>query len=153
MKNWYSKIVKDLSLIDDCILHFEGELELARKDLSLRGKTIEKHGAEMPGIVEHRFSQLQEIEAILEFLNINYRKIKHEKFKTYLERYNRELTSRDAEKYAEGDPDVVDMAVIVNTFALLRNKYLALTKGIDQKGWMLGHITKLRAAGLEDAEI
>lgn len=153
MINWYNTITKDLSMLSDCLEYFENELNEARKDLSLKGKTLEKHGSEMPGIVEHRFRQLQEIEAILEFLNINYRKIKHAKFKNFLEKYNRNLSSRDAEKYAEGDPDVVDMAVIVNDFALLRNKYHALTKGIDQKGWMLGHITKLRSAGLEDVEI
>ena len=153
MINWYNRIVSDLSLLDDCINYYENELEDARKELSIKGKTLEKHGSEIPGIVEHRFRQLQEIEGILEFLNINYRKIKHDKFRNYLEKYNRELTSRDAEKYAENDPDVIDMAVIVNNFALLRNKFLAISKGIDQKGWMLGHITKLRSAGLEDIEL
>lgn len=150
---WYRAIQGDISLIPDCIDHFMNELNDAREDLSLRGKTIEKHGSELPGIVEHRFNQLQEIEAILEFLNIEYKKVKTKVFRTYLESYNRQLTSRDADKFAEGDPEVVDMAVLVNEFALVRNKYHGLLKGIDQKGWMIGHITKLRAAGLEDTQI
>lgn len=153
MSKWYRLVVSDLSKIAVCIDHFEIEAEEARKELTLRGKSLEKHGADLPGIVENRFSQLQEIEAILEYLNIEYRKRKSIAFKKFLETYNKALSSRDAEKYSEGDVDVVNMALLINEFALVRNKFIALTKGLDQKSWMLGHIVKLRAAGLDDAQI
>ena len=45
----------------------------ARTEVKLKGN-VERAAAEMPGIVEHRFNQLQEIEAILEHLNIELRK-------------------------------------------------------------------------------
>jgi hypothetical protein len=96
---------------------------------------------------------LQVIEAILEFLNIELTKTRSAVFRKFLEAYNRQLSSRDAEKYTDGDPDVVAMAMLVNQFALIRNKYIALTKGIDQKSWQIGHITRLRCAGLEDSQI
>lgn len=153
MSKWYYSVSRDLSKLPDCIDYFEQELLDARKDLSVKGKSLEKHGSELPGIVEHRFGQLQEIEAILEYLNIEFRKVKSASFKKFLEAYQRQLSSRDADKYADGDVDVVNMAILVNEFALLRNRYLGLLKGIDQKGWMLGHITKLRAAGLDDAQV
>lgn len=153
MSNWFRIVTEDITKIPDCIEYFEAEAESARKDLSLKGKTIERHSAEMPGIVEHRFSQLQELEAILEFLNIEYRKVKTSAFKKFLEAYNRSLSSRDADRYADGDPDVIAMALLVNEFALVRNKFISITKGLDQKSWMIGHVTKLRTAGLEDVEI
>ena len=37
--------------------------------------------------------------------------------------------------------------------ALIRNKYLGIMKGIEAKNFMLGRITKLRAAGLEDVTL
>ena len=153
MSYWYRKVTRDLSELPDCIDHFELEYEDAKKELSLRGKSIERHGSELPGIVEHRFGQLQEIEAILEHLNIELRKKKNAAFRKYLEHYNKTLSSRDADKFADGDIDVVDMALIINEFALVRNKFLGVLKGIDSKGWMIGHITKLRAAGLDDVSI
>ena len=107
----------------------------------------------MPGIVEHRFNQLQQIEAILEYLNIEQRRLRSKTFVRFFENYNRALSSRDAEKYVDGDSDVVDMAKIINDFALLRNQWLGITKGLDQKQWQITNIVKLRVAGMEDADI
>jgi hypothetical protein len=45
------------------------------------------------------------------------------------------------------------MDSIVNEFALVRNKYLGLIKGIDIKQWQLSNVIKLRVAGMEDAEL
>jgi hypothetical protein len=127
-------------------------VETARKEIYIFG-SLEKASASLPGIVEHRFNQLQEIEAILEYLNIENRRLRSKTFKKFLENYNRALTSRDADKYVDGESDVVDMEKIINEFALLRNKWLGITKGLDQKQWQLTNIVKLRVAGMEDATI
>ena len=60
--------------IAECIA-YEEELEKARVECGLTGN-IEKNATKITGIVEHRFNQLQEIEAILEFPNIQLRKIR-----------------------------------------------------------------------------
>ena len=57
----------------------------------------------MPGIVEHRFNQLQEIEAILNYLNIELRRLRSSYFKKYLENYQRALSSRDVDRYVDGE--------------------------------------------------
>ena len=152
MAGWYSKVTRDISEIPNAILHFEKELLEARKECKLVGN-LEKACASLPGIVEHRFNQLQEIEAILNFLNIQHRKLRSTFFKKYLENYQRALSSRDVEKYVDGEQDVVDYEAIVNEFALLRNKWLGILKGLDQKQWQLTNITKLRVAGMEDASV
>ena len=107
----------------------------------------------MPGIVEYRFNQLQELEAILEYLNIEMRKIKTKHYKKYLEGYNKALSSRDADKYAEGEDEVIDQQHIVNEVALIRNKFIGLIKAIDAKQFQINNIVKLRAAGLEDVSL
>lgn len=154
MAGWYNKVSKDMSNLPDCIEHFEDELDHARgTDLMLKGKPIERLSAEMPGVVEQRYNQLQEIEAILEYLNSELRRIRSNAFRKYLEHYNRALTSRDAEKYVEGEADVVDMAMLVNEFALLRNKWIGLHKALETKNFQINNIVKLRTAGLDDATI
>ena len=107
----------------------------------------------MPGIVELRFSQLQEIEAILEYLNIELRRLRSQFFRKYLENYQRALSSRDCEKFVEGEDDVVSFEKIINEFALIRNKWLGIIKALDQKQWQITNIVKLRVAGMEDASI
>tara|TARA_B100000424_G_C22788472_1_gene423536 strand:+ start:321 stop:779 length:459 start_codon:yes stop_codon:yes gene_type:complete len=149
---WYNTISKDISKIPDAILFFNNEYDQARKECRIYGN-LEKASASLPGIVEHRFQQLQEIEAILEYLNIEKRKLRSQHFRKYLENYQRALSSRDVEKYVEGEADVVDFEKIVNEFALLRNRWLGITKGLDQKQWQLTNIVKLRVAGMEDATI
>ena len=149
---WYSEISKDISNIPDAVEYFEAELQEARKEVRLHGN-VERASAQMPGIVEQRFSQLQEIEAILEYLNIELRRLKSQHFRKYLENYQRALSSRDCEKFVEGEADVVDFEKIINDFALLRNKWLGITKALDQKQWQITNIVKLRVAGMEDASI
>lgn len=153
MTQWYYKVTNDLSQIAPFILFYEDELIAARKELSLKGKTIEKHAAELPGIVETRFCQLQEIEAVLEYLNIKLKKDRSIEFKKFIETYARALTSRDAEKYVDGVSTIVDLTLLINEVALLRNKYLAINKSLETKNFMISNVTKLRIAGMEDSSI
>ena len=147
-----SDVARDISKIPDAIQHFETELSAARVETKLKGN-VERAAAELPGIVEHRFQQLQEIEAILNYLNIELRRLRSTYFKKYLENYQRALSSRDVEKYVDGEADVVDYEKIINEFALLRNKWLGLLKGLDQKQWQITNVVKLRVAGMEDASL
>jgi hypothetical protein len=149
---FYSEVARDVSKIPEAIKHFEQELLDARTEVKLKGN-VERAAAEMPGIVEHRFNQLQEIEAILNYLNIELRRLRSSFFKKYLENYQRALSSRDVEKYVDGEADVVDYEKIINEFALLRNKWLGLLKGLDQKQWQITNVVKLRVAGMEDASL
>jgi len=149
---WYSKVAADLGNIPDFIAHYEQELEDARRDVRIGG-LVEKNITALPGITEHRFNQLQEIEAVLNFLNIQLRKIRRKHFQKYLEGYQRALTSRDAEKYVDGEDEVIEFETLVNEVALLRNRYLAIMKGMESKNFMLGHIVRLRAAGMEDIQV
>jgi hypothetical protein len=149
---WYNKISKDISYIPDAVAHYNAELQAAKQDTRIAGN-IEKAAANMPGIVEQRFNQLQEIEAILEYLNIELRRLRSQHFRKYLESYQRALTSRDCEKFVDGEADVVDFEKIINEFALLRNKWLGITKALDIKQWQLSNVIKLRTAGMEDATL
>ncbi len=149
---WYSKISRDLNELPNAIQFFEHELISARSECKLYG-SVEKAAANLPGIVEHRFNQLQEIEAILEYLNIELKRLRSKFFKKYLENYQRALSSRDVEKYVDGEADVIDYEKIINEFALIRNKWLGVLKSLDQKQWQITNIVKLRVAGMEDASL
>ena len=149
---WYSRVVADLAAIPDFIAHYENELNSAKAECRIGG-LVERNIKELPGITEHRFNQLQEIEAVLNLLNIQLRKIRRRYFQKYLEAYARALTSRDAEKYVDGEDEVIDFETIINEVALLRNRWLGIMKGLDTKQWQMGHIVRLRTAGMEDIQV
>jgi len=148
-QNWYTRITYDLSVIPDFISYYQTELNSAKNDVKIYGN-VEKNIAALPGTTEHRFNQLQEIEAVLNYLNIQLRKIRRKHFQKYLEAYNRALTSRDAEKYVDGEDEVIDYETLINEVALLRNRWLGIMKGLESKNFMLGHVVRLRSAGMED---
>jgi hypothetical protein len=150
--NWYTRISYDLAVIPDFIAHYENELISSKVDVRVSG-LVERQIAALPGITEHRFNQLQEVEAVLNLLNIKLRKIRRGHFQKYLEKYARALTSRDAEKYVDGEDEVIDFEYLINEVALLRNKYLGIMKGLDAKQWQMGHIVRLRTAGMEDISV
>lgn len=146
---WYSRITADLGVIPDFIAWYEQELAAAKAEVRLSG-LVERNIRDLPGVTEHRFNQLQEIEAVLNYLNIQLRKIRRRHFQKYLENYARALTARDAEKYVDGEDEVIDFETIINEVAFLRNRWLGIMKGLDSKSWMSGHIIRLRTAGMED---
>ena len=150
--NWYTKITQNLGVIPDFIIHYENELLSAKNEVKIYGN-VEKNIANLPGVTEHRFNQLQEIEAVLNYLNIKLRQIRRKHFQKYLEAYNRALTSRDAEKYVDGEEEVIDFEILINEVALLRNRYLGIMKALESKNFMLGHLVRLKTAGMEDFSV
>lgn len=149
---WYNRIVANLGAIPDFISYYEQELEAAKAECRIGG-LIERNIKDLPGVTEHRFNQLQEVEAVLNYLNLQLRKIRRKHFQKYLENYARALTARDAEKYVDGEDEVIDFETIINEVALLRNRWLGVMKGLDSKQWMSGHIVRLRTAGMEDVQV
>ncbi len=150
--NWYSEVSRDITKIPLAVDYFEQELLVARADVKLTGN-IERQSSAMPGVVEERFNQLQEIEAILQYLNVELRRLRSQHFRSYLETYQRTLSSRDCEKFVDGEADVVDFEKIINDIALIRNKWLGVIKALDVKQYQLSNIVKLRSSGLEDATL
>jgi hypothetical protein len=53
----------------------------------------------------------------------------------------------------DGEDSVISLSELCNQFSMLRNKYLGIMKGLDTKQWQIGHITRLRTAGMEDIVI
>lgn len=149
---WYNRIVEDMAEIPSAIDFYNKELESAKNEPKIVGN-VEKNAQELAGIMSYRFTQLQELEAILKFLNVKYDKIRSDLYRKYNERYNRELTDRAIEKYIDGEDDIVTMSIVINEVALVRNKYLALIKGLDIKQFQISNIVKLRIVGMEDAHL
>jgi uncharacterized protein YfdQ (DUF2303 family) len=149
---WYAQIIADNSKIIEFLDYCDEQLLEAKRDVIIHG-VVEKNITALPGVTEHRFNQLQEIEAVLRYLEIQLRKLRRKHFQKYLETYARALTSRDAEKYVDGEDEVCDQEAIINEVALRRNKWMGIMKGLESKNFMLGHVVRLRAAGMEDVTL
>ena len=133
----------------------DNRIEQLAQDLREVNLTAHRIQAELDDLVtiKRERRQLQEVEAILEYLNVELRKLRSKTFRQFIENYNRTMSSRDADKYVDGDENVCDLTHLVNEFALVRNKYLGFIKALDAKQFQLNNITKIRAARLEDVTL
>ena len=149
---WYNLVKSDIGRLPDMIEYYLQEVDAAHTETKISG-SLEKNAQDLPGIMSYRFSQLQEIEAVLKWLTIQYDKIRSDNYRKYLEKYNRDLSDRSIEKYLDGEKDIVDMNYLMNEVALVRNKYLAIIKALEVKQFQIGHIVKLRVVGINDATL
>ena len=130
----YLKLIKDnANNISKVIEHFEEEYNLAKNEMKIKGN-LNRNISELPSLYEMRYSQLQELEAILEFFDIKLKGI-------------------HIKQYIDGDKNIVELQLIINDIALIRNKFISLSKGFETKNWQLSNLVKLQCAGLDNIEI
>lgn len=140
----------DLTIIADCIEHYEREYGKALPDLKCIGR-IGEASAKLPAQVEKHFSAQKELEVILRIIERRVAKLEGIHHKKYREFYNRDLTARDIDRYIAAEDDVYNLTMLQYRFAALVNKYSGISKGLEIKHYQIGNITRLRAAGLDDA--
>lgn len=158
MSKFYSKVISadpvDLeSVIITAYDWFDEQYEDGRKDLIVKGRKIEDVAKTIPGIVEFRYGQLQEIEAILSFLERREDEMRGIKRKHYTEHYARTLNATQVERYSDSDPDVLQFRALRELMSLVRNRFLGLTKGYEYMHYQIRNIVELRKAQIEDSTL
>jgi hypothetical protein len=153
-KNWYSLLISDPENTDPLSEAYDYYIEQydegrREADLFMRnGKPIEAAKIAISSISAYRYDQLQGIEQLMEFLENREKRLKGVKRRLFREHYNRELNDSMVERYVESDADVLNLVEVRNWFALVRNKFLALTKQHEIIHYQLLSVGKLRAAGI-----
>ena len=154
MTDWLYKVKQDKANIVDCIDYYDKEYEDATSEVKLKGKgNLADESARLSGQFEYRYRQLQELEAILKYLEIQLNIERAKVYKSLLETYKRALSSADLKHYIELEDEVILLNVMVNETALARNKFLSITKAFETKGFQINNVIKLVSAGIEDVQI
>lgn len=156
MIRWYSKIRNapegDYSALIDALDWFESEYQKGRQEIQLQGR-LEDCAKRLPGLVEYYYRHLQELDAILQWFEINIHKV-YIKHKTrYLEHYQRALSEKAAGERAEAEQEYIDLKLLYNEVGLMRNQFFGIHKALDASNFQLSNIVRLRQAGIEDATI
>jgi superfamily I DNA/RNA helicase len=150
---WFTKVKNDILLVPDCIDYYERELAEAMLDLNTEGIRLEVIHRQLPSRMAYRYNQLQELEAILEHFSMLLNHERSSAYKRILETNKRALSQKDIEKYTDCESSVQSYAEIINEIAFTRNKFLGLTKGYECLNFQIGHISRLRIAGMDDATL
>lgn len=145
--DWF-RIGCDPSGLVSFLEYFYKQYEIGRERLEIKG-SLEKAAKQISLEVELRFSQLQVINGVVRHYEIEEEKLRAAAFRKYMESYSRSLSSRDAEKYAAGEEDVIALQHVLNEVVLLRNLFVGLTKALETKHFQITNVIKLRVAGIE----
>lgn len=146
---WYHKVSKDINNLPKALDYFEKELINAKKDCELIG-SLERSTTMLPGIVEQRFSQYQELDAILELLKIQFNKIKGKHIQNYHLTNNKAYAATTIDKILLSEDDVTDFLVMINEVTLLKNKWAGISKALETKQWQITNLIKWKSLGLDD---
>lgn len=154
---WYRKVFssgtaddRDLSAVLDACDAYEVVYEESKGVLNVKGR-IESISARIPGWSEQWYSQLQDLEAILQYMEQRERKTLIHKVQQIEATYNRKLTDKQMRDYAEVSDEVQAIRAVLHQVAYVRNLFIGLGKGLEYLHFQVGNVTKLRCAGLEDA--
>ena len=153
---WHERIVSssDLSPVLDAISYFETQYDEACVEAAaLRGLRLHEVQTRLPGIVGYRYAQQSELDDIIDYLEIRELALLGQKRRHYLEHYNRALSERMVERFAEAEDDVIAMKELRNRVAAVRNRFVALSRQHEYLHFQLSNITRLRCAGIEDATL
>lgn len=152
MPNFFTEIKKDISKIEEFIAYYNNEYEEASKETLISGNVVEQ-SKQLPHLMTYRFTQLQEIEAVLKYFEILRDEAISKAFQKYSNGSMKLLSATEKKYYIQGDADVIAFENFVNSVAFLRNKFISITKGFDCKNYAMSNIIKLKVAGVEDWEV
>lgn len=150
--NILSVIHKDITKVDGLLRRYETEMEgLDEGIFALDGKKIEQVCKDQPYHSAKFNRKRNELLVIEDFVKMQRDVIESKHWKAYNEGYSRSLSSTDIQKYVKGEPDYVVLTQIYLDVVWVRKRYDGTVKALEDLGYALNNITKLRISDLEHA--
>jgi hypothetical protein len=131
---------------------WEKEIANAEPIFKIEGERIEKLARDLPHHQVFYAQRAQEVRAAVKWLEI----MKAQKEARHIKNYNnspRALAAREQSAYIQGEKDIVEMNQLIVNTALVQQQFEEIVEAVKQMGWMIGNITKLRVAEMQDAVI
>lgn len=159
MTTCFFQDVVSLNSPDDLIKAVEGAMyykekhaELAKEINEVKG-SIERWASKIGGMTEYCFRQLQDLEAILDYLETKEKSTRSKAYIRFSEHYAKALSHTQVNSYVDSDGDLQNVRDVMQQVAYSRNIFIGLMKALEAINYQLSNVTKLRVAGLDDATL
>jgi len=130
---------------------YEQKIAAAEPIFKIEGRRLEEVMRTLPHYQSSYDQSLQEMKGLEEWiLNIKEKRI-GKLWKKYNEGYNKQLSTKDITMYIAAEKEIVELNQIIIEVVALKNNLESIVEALRQMGWMVGHITKLRVAEMQDA--
>lgn len=131
---------------------WETEVHNAESIFKIEGERLELIARNIPHHQVFYAQRAMEARALVKWLEVHKARTESR----YVKNYNnspRALGAREQAQYLQGEKEVVELNQLIVQTALYQQQFDEIVEAIKQMGWMVGNITKLRVAELQDAVI
>lgn len=129
--------------------NYENHIKLAEPLFDLDDMRLELVARSIP---QHQMSYAKratEMKHVVKWLE-NYKAKLEARFTKNYSQGQRALGAREATTFINGEKDIVELNQLIIEASLLYSQLDEITEAFKQMGWMIGHVTKLRVAELQD---
>lgn len=130
----------------------EREIKKAEPLFEIEGQLLEVLARNVPMHQAHYGQLAMEQKALMQWLENYKSKLEAICLKNY-SKGQRALSATDQKIFLAGERDIIEVNQLIIEATQFYNKLNEITDAFRQMGWMIGHITKLRVASLEDVVV
>jgi hypothetical protein len=132
-------------LFDD----YEREIAKAEPLFDIKGERLEMLARDLPQHQGHYNLKMQEMKMLMKWLENYKAKLEAIHLKNY-SRGQRALSASDQKIFLAGESNIIELNQLIIEATLMHGKLEAIVDSFRQMGWMVGNITKLRVAELQE---
>ena len=153
-KRWFPEVLKDIDKVADAIAWYEEELKTGFEEVDISGSLMGANQRQ-PGLIAYYDALQADLDALYALMERHHKTMKSLKLRELANAppTNVRVTATDLKAMAETDPDVAGAEEIAAIVGDLYKQFSALMKALDQRGYALANITKIRIAGMEEVEV
>ena len=128
---------------------WQKEIDASEPIFNIKGSRLEGLARDVPQHQARFAGFAQDTKAVVKWLEV----LKAKAESKYTRNYNnspRALGVREQSLYIQGERDIIDLNQLIVEVALKQQHFDEIVDAIKQMAWMIGNITKLRVAELQD---
>lgn len=159
MRRWYTRVfnetdpIKQLAIIADACVAYEAEYDEARAELDPPSGLLTRIESRLPGLAADNMSRIGDLNSMLKHLENMEAVAKKVETEKLMSTYQRALSETVAGKYADAHDSVQGIRAIRFRLGSISALYDGISRGLEYMHFQLTNITKLKVAGLDDAEL
>ena len=153
-KRWFRIIQNDLSSLPEALDWYLEELNGGQEAISINGNLMSQNQIH-PGLIAYYDAMHTDLDMILELVERNYRITRGTILKQWAEDppTSKKLSTTEQKEIVETEPDVMEAFELVQEVKYVYSHYSSLLKALEQRGYTLNNIVKLRLANMEEVEV
>lgn len=135
--------------LPDLLANYESELDAVEARIRVRGKSLNELMIEQAEWLLHYDTRRAELGTLVKHFEAQVDRVRGRLYKSYTEKYSRELSDRQKDRYIEQEEAFLSMNSLLLEVKELHTKYQAVVDAFIARGYGLKNLLDVRIHQLE----